>query len=175
MTILAEVVMKIPMLFAALLWVAGCATVQNSANSSLETEPDQVMVEAKFTEAGALLSAPRILAISGEEARIVIGESAAVPGQAEQVQSGILLTILPEIRDAKIVFRGSCQVKQSAGRSDRPSLKMVAFRSREAFFEGIASSGEIKRVEIEHPNGDRLTVTLKFTIVVNLPQRLSSR
>ena len=52
---------------------------------------------------------------------------------------------------------------------------MVAFRSREAFFEGIASSGEIKRVEIEHPNGDRLTVTLKFTMVVNLPQRLSSR
>ncbi|SVD63664.1 uncharacterized protein METZ01_LOCUS416518, partial [marine metagenome] len=41
MTILAEVVMKISMLFTALLWVAGCCTVQNSANSSLETEPDQ--------------------------------------------------------------------------------------------------------------------------------------
>ena len=167
--------MKIPMLFVTLLWAVGCATIQNSANSALKTEPDQVIVEAKFTEAGAVLSAPRIITTSGEEARIEIGESAAVPGQIEQVQSGILLTILPEIRDAKIVFRGSCQVKQSAGRSDRPSLKMVAFRSREAFFDGVASSGEIKRVEIEHPNGDRLTVTLKFTVVVNLPQRLSSR
>ena len=163
------------MIFAVLIWAAGCATVQNSTNSPSETAPDQVMVEAEFTEIDAVLSAPRIITISGEEARIEIGESAAVPGQTEPVQSGILLTILPEIRDAKIVFRGSCQVKQSAGRSDRPSLKMVAFRSHEAFFEGVASSGEIKRVEIEHPNGDRLTVTLKFTIVVNLPQRLSSR
>jgi len=167
--------MKIPVIFAVLLWAAGCATIHNSVNSGSETAPNQVLVEAEFTEINAVLSAPRIIAISGEEARIEIGESAAVPGRAEQVQSGILLTILPEIRDAKIVFRGSCQVKQSAGRSDRPSLKMVAFRSREAFFEGVASSGEIKRVEIEHPNGDRLTVTLKFTVVVNLPQRLSSR
>ena len=163
------------MIFAVLIWAAGCATVQNSTNSPSETAPDQVMVEAEFTEIDAVLSAPRIITISGEEARIEIGESAAVPGQTEPVQSGILLTILPEIRDAKIVFCGSCQVKQSAGRSDRPSLKMVAFRSHEAFFEGVASSGEIKRVEIEHPNGDRLTVTLKFTIVVNLPQRFSSR
>ena len=167
--------MKIPMLFAALLWVAGCATVQNSANSSPETEPDQVMVEAKFTEAGVLLSAPLIIAISGEEARIEIGELATVPGQTERVQSGIVLTILPEIRDAKIAFRGSCQVKHLAGRSDRLDLKMAAFHSREAFFEGVASSGEIKRVEIDHPNGGRLTVTLKFTVVVNLPKRLSSR
>ena len=167
--------MKIPMLFATLLCMAGCATVQNSANSSLETEPDQVMVEAKFTEAGALLSAPRIIAISGEEARIEIGEMATVPGQFERVQSGIVLTILPEIRDAKIAFRGSCQVKHLAGRSDRLDLKMAAFHSREAFFEGVASSGEIKRVEIDHPNGGRLTVTLKFTVVVNLPKRLSSR
>ena len=59
--------MKIPLLFAPLLCMAGCATLQNSANSPPETEPDQVMVEAKFTEAGVLLSAPRIIAISGEE------------------------------------------------------------------------------------------------------------
>ena len=163
------------MIFAVLIWASGCATVQNSTKSPSGTAPDQVLVEAEFTEIDAVFSAPRFIAINGEEARIAIGESAAVPGRAEQVQSGILLTILPEIRDAKIAFRGSCQVKQSAGRSDRPSLKMVAFHSREAFFEGVASSGEIKRVEIEHPNGDRLTVTLKFTIVVNLPQRLSSR
>ena len=167
--------MKIPMLFAVLLCMVGCATVQNSANSSPETEPDQVMVEAKFTEASVLLSAPRIVAISGKEARIEIGELAAVPGQSERVQSGIVMTILPEIRDAKIAFRGSCRVKHLAGRSDRLDLKIAAFHSREAFFEGVASSGEIKRVEIEHPNGDRLTVTLKFTVVVNLPKRLSSR
>ncbi len=167
--------MKIPMLFATLLWVAGCATVQNFANSSPETESNQVMVEAKFTEAGALLSAPRIVAISGKEARIEMGELAAVPGQTERVQSGIVMTILPEIRDAKIAFRGSCRVKHLAGRSDRLDLKITAFHSREAFFEGVASSGEIKRVEIEHPNGDRLTLTLKFTMVVNLPKRLSSR
>ena len=167
--------MKIPMLFATLLWVAGCATVQNSANSSPETESNQVMVEAKFTEAGALLSAPRIVAISGKEARIEMGELAAVPGQTERVQSGIVMTILPKICDAKIAFRGSCRVKHLAGRSDRLDLKITAFHSREAFFEGVASSGEIKRVEIEHPNGDRLTLTLKFTMVVNLPKRLSSR
>ena len=167
--------MKIPMLFATLLWVAGCATVQNSANSSPETESNQVMVEAKFTEAGALLSAPRIVTISGKEARIEMGELAAVSGQTERVQSGIVMTILPEICDAKIAFRGSCRVKHLAGRSDRLDLKMAAFHSREAFFEGVASSGEIKRVEIDHPNGGRLTVTLKFTVVVNLPQRLSAR
>ena len=157
--------MKIPMLFATLLWVAGCATVQNSANSSPETESNQVMVEAKFTEAGALLSAPRIVTISGKEARIDMGELAAVPGQTERVQSGIVMTILPEIRDAKIAFRGSCRVKHLAGRSDRLDLKIAAFHSREAFFEGVASSGEIKRVEIDYPNGRRLTVTLKFTVV----------
>ena len=167
--------MKIPMLFATLLCMAGCATVQNSANSSQETESDQVMVEAKFTEAGVLLSAPRIVAISGKEARIEIGELAAVPGQSERVQSGIVMTILPEIRNAKIAFRGSCWVKHLVGRSDRLDLKIAAFHSREAFFEGVASSGEIKRVEIDYPNGRRLTVTLKFTVVVNLPKRLSSR
>ena len=167
--------MKIPLLFAALLCMAGCATLQNSANSSPETEPDQVMVEAKFTEAGVLLSAPRIIAISGEEARIEIGKLATVPGQSERVQSGIVLTLLPEICDAKIAFRGSCRVKQLAGRSDRLDLKVAAFHSREAFFEGVASSGEIKRVEIDYPNGGRLTVALKFTVVVNLPKRLSSR
>ena len=175
MTIALEVVMKIPMLFVTLLWAVGCATIQNSANSALETEPDQVIVEAKFTEAGAVLSAPRIITTSGEEARIEIGESAAVPGQIEQAQSGILLTILPEIRDAKIVFRGSCQVKKSAGRSDRPNLKMVGFHSREAFFEGITSSGEIKHVEIDCPNGEKLVVTLKFTVPVHFPKRLSLR
>ena len=163
------------MKFAVLIWSVGCATMQNSTNSPSETAPDQVMVEAEFTEIDAVLSAPRIITISGEEARIEIGESAAVPGQAKQVQSGILLTILPEIRDAKIVFRGSCQVKQSAGRSDRPNLKMVAFHSREAFFEGTARSGEIKKVEIYHPNGGRLTVTLKFTVTMNLKQQMSSR
>ena len=163
------------MIFAVLIWAAGGATVQNSTNSPSETAPDQVMVEAEFTEIDAVLSAPRIIAISGEEAHIEIGESTAVPGQAEQVQSGILLTILPEIRDAKIVFRGSCQVKQSAGRSDRPNLKMVAFHSREAFFEGITSSGEIKHVEIDYPNGEKLIVTLKFTVPVNFPKRLSLR
>lgn len=167
--------MRIPMMFAVLIWASGCAMVQNSTKSPSETASDQVLVEAEFTEIDAVLSAPRIIAISGEETRIAIGESAAVPGQAKQIQSGILLTVLPEIRDAKIVFRGSCQVKQSAGRSDRPNLKMAAFRSHEAFFEGVASSGEIKRVEIEHSNGDRLTVTLKFTVMVNLPQHLSSR
>jgi len=167
--------MKIPMIFVVLIWAVGCATVQNSTNSPSETAPDQVMVEAEFTEIDAVLSAPRIIAISGEEARIAIGESAAVPGQAKQVQSGILLTILPEIRDAKIVFRGSCQVKKSAGRSDRPNLKMVAFHSREAFFEGITSSGEIKHVEIDYPNGEKLIVTLKFTVPVNFPKRLSLR
>ena len=167
--------MKIPLLFAALLCMAGCATLQNSTNSSPETEPDQVMVEAKFSEAGVLLSAPRIVTISGKEACIQIVESAAVPGQSERVQSGIVLTILPEICDAKITFRGSCRVKHLAGRSDRLDLKVAAFHSREAFFEGVASSGEIKRVEIDYPNGERLTVTLKFTVVVNLPQRLSSR
>jgi hypothetical protein len=167
--------MKIPMMFAVLIWAAGCATVQNSTNSPSETAPDQVMVEVKFKDVDDMLSAPRIITISGREARIETGESTAVPGQVEQVQSGILLTILPEIRDTKIVFHGSCQVKQGAGRSDRSNLKMVAFHSREAFFEGVANSGEIKRVEIESPNGDRLIVTLKFTVVVNLPQRLSSR
>ena len=175
MTIAPKELMKIPMLFVTLLWAVGCATIQNSANSALETEPDQVIVEAKFTEAGAVLSAPRIITTSGEEARIEIGESAAVPGQIEQVQSGILLTILPEIRDAKIVFRGSCQVKKSAGRSDRPNLKMVAFHSHEAFFEGITSSGEIKHVEIDYPNGEKLIVTLKFTVPVHFPKRLSLR
>lgn len=105
--------MRIPMIFAVLIWASGCATVQNSTKSPSETAPDQVLVEAEFTEMDAVLSAPRIIAISGEEARIEIGESAAVPGQIEQVQSGILLTILPEIRDAKIVFRGSCQVKKA--------------------------------------------------------------
>ncbi len=167
--------MKIPVIFAVLMWVVGCATIKNPVNPSQKSSPDQVMVEAKFMDVDDLLSAPRIITISGEEARIETGESTAVPGQVEQVQSGILLTILPEIRNAKIVFHGSCQVKQSAGRSDRPNLKMVAFHSREAFFEGVASSGEIKRVEIVHPNGRRLTVILKFTVVVNLPQRLSSR
>ena len=167
--------MKIPMLFVTLLWAVGCATIQNSANSALETEPDQVMVEVKFMEVEDVLSAPQVLAISGNEAKIEISESWSVPGQAESVWEGYFVTVLPEIRDAKIVFRGSCQVKQRASQSDRHDLKTAAFHSREAFFEGVASSGEIKRVEIIHPNGDRLIVTLKFTVVVNLPKRLSSR
>ena len=163
------------MIFAVLIWAAGCATVQNSTKSPSETAPDQVLVEAEFTEIDAILSAPRIITTSGEEARIEIGESAVVPGQIEQVQSGILLTILPEIRDTKILFRGSCQVKKSAGRSDRPNLKMAGFHSREAFFEGITSSGEIKHVEIDYPNGEKLVVTLKFTVPVHFPKRLSLR
>ena len=65
--------------------------------------------------------------------------------------------------------------KKSAGRSDRPNLKMAGFHSREAFFEGITSSGEIKHVEIDYPNGEKLVVTLKFTVPVHFPKRLSLR
>ncbi|MBC8326098.1 MAG: hypothetical protein H8E27_10780 [Verrucomicrobia subdivision 3 bacterium] len=158
-----------------LLCAAGCSTVNQAANSSRKKEPNQVMVEAKFLEDGVLLAAPRTLTVSGEEATIEISQMAKVPGQIDPVKMGTVLTILPEIRAGIIAFRGSCSVNRSAGRSNRLSLKTATFHSREAFFEGTASSGEIKQVEIYHPNGGRLTVTLKFTVTVNLKQQMSLR
>ena len=167
--------MKVFVFYTVLLCAMGCGTVKKSAKASLKIEPNQVMVEAKFTEIGELVAAPRILTVSGEKATIEISQMAEVPGQVDPVKLGTVLTILPEIRDGKIAFRGSCWVNRSAGRSNRLNLKTAAFHSREAFFEGTARSGEIKKVEIYHPNGGRLTVTLKFTVAVNLKQQMSSR
>ncbi len=167
--------MKVFTLFMGLLCVVGCGTVDKAANSSPKKEPNQVMVEAKFMEVGALLAAPRMLIVSGEEATIEISQMAEVPGQVDPVKIGTVLTILPEIRAGKITFRGSCSVNRSVGRSDRLNLKTAAFHSREAFFEGTARSGEIKKVEMYHPNVGRLTVTLKFTVTVNLKQQISLR
>ncbi len=162
-------------ILASALALVGCGTVKNPANSSLKLEPNQVMVEANFTEGGVLLAAPRTLMVSGEEATIETSQMAEVPGQTDSVKIGTVLTILPKIRAGKIAFRGSCSVNRSAGRSNRLNLKTAAFHSREAFFEGTARSGEIKKVEIYHPNGGRLTVTLKFTVTVNLKQQMSLR
>ena len=167
--------MKVFTLFMGLLCAVGCGTVDKAANSSPKKEPNQVMVEAKFMEVGALLAAPRMLMVSGEEATIEISQMAEVPGQVEPVKIGTVLTVLPEIRAGKIAFRGSYSVNRSAGRSDRLNLKTAAFHSREAFFEGTARSGEIKKVEMYHPNVGRLTVTLKFTVTVNLKQQISLR
>ena len=146
------------------LWVSGCKSPETTKGHASRSQ--QILVEAKFFEGQDILSAPRIITIDGEEACVKVGHEIPVPGQDQLVETGVTLTLTPRLERGRIVFRGSCQIKEPVG-TENNDISTVAFHAREAFFEGIANSGELKRVRVNHKNGQSLEVTIKFTVMVH--------
>ena len=60
----------------------------------------------------------------------------------------------------------SC-LKESVGKLDQVDLHTATFHTREAFFSGVANSGEIKLVALEAANDRPLELRLKFILMVN--------
>jgi len=147
------------------LWVSGCKSPE--VTKGYTSGHQQVLVEAKFIEDQDVLSAPRIITLDGEEACVKVGREMFIPGQDQPVDTGVTLTLTVRKERGRIVFRGSCRVKEPVVIENSNDISTVAFHTREAFFEGTANSGELKRVRVNHKNGQLLEVTLKFTVMVH--------
>ena len=96
-----------------------------------------------------------------------VGREIPIPGQDQSVEAGVTLALTPRLQRGRIVFRGFCQIKEPDGPGNNNDISSVALYAREAFFEGIANSGELKRVKVNHQNGQSFEVTLKFTVVIH--------
>jgi hypothetical protein len=107
------------------------------------------------------------MVLDGEEACVKIVQETPALGREVPVETGVTLTLTPCLEKGRVVFRGSCQVKESVGTRNHDGLSTVTFQAREAFFVGTANSGEMKRVRVNHKNGQSLEVTLKFTVMVH--------
>ena len=157
--------MRYIILLSVALWVSGCKSPEITKGHT--SGPQQILVEAKFIEGQDILSAPRIITLDGEEACVKVGRETPIPGQDQPVDTGVTLTLTTRQERGRIVFRGSCRVKEPVGTGNSNDISTVAFHTREAFFEGTANSGELKRVRVNHKNGQSLEVTLKFTVMVH--------
>ena len=147
------------------LWVSGCKSPEVTKGHT--SGHQQILVEAKFIEGQDILSAPSMITLDGEEACVKVGRDMPIPGQDQPVDTGVTLTLTPRLERGRVVFRGSCRVKESVGTEKYKGVSTIAFHTREAFFEGIANSGELKRVRVNHKNGQSLEVTLKFTVMAH--------
>ena len=147
------------------LWVSGCKSPEVTKGHT--SGHQQILVEAKFIEGQDILSAPRVIVRDGQEACVKVGRETPISGQDQPVDTGVTLTLTPRLERGRIVFRGSCQIKESVGTEKYNGISTVAFHTREALFEGTANSGELKRVRVNHKNGQSLEVTLKFTVMIH--------
>ena len=157
--------MRQVILLCGFLWVSGCKSPEVTKGHT--SGPQQILVEVKFIEGQDILSAPRIIMLNGEEAFVKVGREMPIPGQDQPVDTGVTLTLITRQERGRIVFQGSCRVKEPVGTENSNDISTVAFHTREAFFEGTANSGELKRVRVNHKNGQSLEVTLKFTVMVH--------
>ena len=90
-----------------------------------------------------------------------------VPGREDAIATGQHLAVLPLANGCCIVF----QVKEASGKEERTDLQFAAFHSKEAFFAGMARSGETKVVKVQPSNGRAMDLQLKFVIMVNTAAR----
>ena len=157
--------MRYIILLSVALWVSGCKSPEITKRQT--SGHQQILVEAKFIEDQDILSAPRVIVLDGKEARVRVGRETPIPGQDQSMDTGVTLVLTPRIEKGRIVFRGSCRVKESVGTEKNNGVSTIAFHTREAFFEGTTNSGELKRVRVNHKNGQSLEVTLKFTVMVH--------
>ena len=157
--------MRYIILLSVALWVSGCKSPEVTKRQT--SGHQQILVEAKFIEDQDILSAPRVIVLDGKKVRVRVGRETPIPGQDQSMDTGVTLVLTPRIEKGRIVFRGSCRVKEPVGTENSNDISTVAFHTREAFFEGTANSGELKCVRVNHKNGQSLEVTLKFTVMVH--------
>lgn len=167
--------MKFLFLMTALLGVAGCVSDKTGGAAARSSGPNQVLVEAKIMDGAKVMAAPRVITFNGQKARVEIGQPADVPGRGQPVPTGVTLVIQPRINGGRIVFRGSCQVTRSTGERDQSELRTAAFHTRAVYFAGVATSGEVKRVELSQPGRPPLSIELKFIVMVNTASRVGGR
>jgi len=163
--------MKIAMMIATIgmLSSAGCSSLSNAKNIDSSLATQQLMVEATLMDGERLLSQPRIVTMNGEKAQFDLWAVATpVPGQAQRVATGLQLVVQPKIHEGRIVFNGRFLLKESVGKLDQADLHTATFHTREAFFSGVANSGEIKLVALESASGRPLDLRLKFILMVNI-------
>ena len=83
-------------------------TVLSSSLTNAENIKPQVQISARFHDGDDVLSAPRVITLSGQEATISIGQEvyANQKGIKEEVFSGITFSVTPTISEGKILLEG---------------------------------------------------------------------
>ena len=112
-----------------------------------------------------ILSAPRVVTLSGQEAQIAISEERSFPGSKEPVELGIKLTILPVVKDGMILFGGSCSVKELANIKSGGKLQSASIVTLESVFSGTATPGQDALLTLPGIEGKAIKVALRFTLV----------
>ena len=155
----------------AMISLAGCSSLSSAKNTASSLATQQLMVETTLMDGEKLMTSPRIITMNGDKVQIDVRTVAApVPGQAQRVTTGLQLVVQPKIQEGRIVFNGRFLLKESVGKLDQVDLHTATFHTREAFFSGVANSGEIKLVALETASGRPLELRLKFILMVNTSQ-----
>tara|TARA_Y100000588_G_scaffold133987_1_gene147284 strand:+ start:762 stop:1298 length:537 start_codon:yes stop_codon:yes gene_type:complete len=135
---------------------------------------EQVLVECRMIKDGDMLTAPRIITISGRKAEIAIVAQEKVPGTKKPVETGIKLSILPVLEDGRVAFTGSCSVKERRPASSGNNIVSTAFVTREAFFSGVAAERDPVTFQLatNAKEGNPIEITLSFTMAPGLIGRV---
>jgi len=150
----------------------GCGSFRNG--KPVEAPPvntERVVVTAVIQDQERVLAHPQIMLDNGKEGEHQISAQTPVPGREDAIATGLHLTVLPRVNGGRIVFQGHWVFKEAAGKEERTDLQFAAFHSKEAFFTGLARSGETKVVKVQPPNGRPMDLQLKFVIMVNTAAR----
>ena len=164
--------MKEFLLISMLALAMGCGSLRNGKTveaSAATTE--RVVVTAVLQDEERVLARPQIMLDNGKEGELQISTQMPVPGREDAIATGLHLAILPRVNGGRIVFQGHWVFKEPAGKEERTDLQFAAFHSTEAFFAGLARSGETKVVKVQPPNGRPMDLQLKFVIMVNTAVR----
>ncbi|MBR90450.1 MAG: hypothetical protein CMO66_04155 [Verrucomicrobiales bacterium] len=157
-----------------LVCVMGCVTGQHVAQLPTIPPPTlegrQIMVECKMVKGGDILSAPKIITLSGREAEIAITSQHSIPGLQTQVETGIQLTINPVLVNGQVAFTGSYSIKEKQDITQAAETTSAAFITREMFFKGIAAPDEKTVIEMsaEQTGGEPIQVNLLFSLPVSV-------
>ena len=109
------------------LWVSGCKSPEVTKGHT--SGHQQILVEAKFIEGQDILSAPRVIVRDGQEACVKVGRETPISGQDQPVDTGVTLTLTPRLERGRIVFRGSCQIKESVGTEKYNGIRTNIYKS----------------------------------------------
>lgn len=144
----------------------------------------QVEVEAEFKEMSGgrrnLLSAPKVVALAGEEASFKVVTEWLCPN-GEVVEEGVILNVTPLIETGSLVLKGSALVVEniaSGGEEGRTPAAWVGFKEVKTYFSlDVKDPDELYCLGSLQRDGQRIVVRLKARLLYpsNVPQARRGR
>ncbi len=131
---------------SSLLAAANClAATTIEINAKIADVPAGMEIPAKpellaKTKGVNVLSAPRVITNSGQDATIEVTQNVAAPDSSE-VPLGVSLSIKPTLTEKGIAFTGKATDRFKHGQREGEGLTVLSCVAREMYFKGSTTSG----------------------------------